>query len=354
MVRIENDIRNYDEEYCAAVVGLGVMGCIADGHDGKHPEWYSPCNHADAYQHHPAVRLVAGCSRSVAKREYFHNKYPESRTYGDFQELLESEKPDLISVATPATTHADIVIQSAQAGVKGIFCEKALACSLSECDEMIQACKENNTVLIVNHQRRFDNRFLVLKEQIEQGIIGKLQSVQISFGGGNLCRGGSHMFDLALMYIDDPVDQGWGFLSNPSDFDCGGMGVFQTVSGTRVVVDGSIGMKHYFQMDLIGERGTVRMLDGGFQTELWLLDEKSGFGLMNQHHLPTSYPNHSPMLHAVDIMIQSVNNSILPMSTGEDGRAAFEMISSIYASQANNRTPVIFPMKNRNIYIPSN
>ena len=118
--------------YKAAVIGLGVMGCVADGMGGQHPEWYPPCCHADAYLHHPNVQLVAGCSRSVEKREYFQAKYTSTAVYQNFKELLETESIDLISIATPATSHAEIVIESAKAGVKGIYCEKAMACSLSE------------------------------------------------------------------------------------------------------------------------------------------------------------------------------------------------------------------------------
>ena len=270
------------------------------------------------------------------------------------QELLESEKPDLISVATPATVHSDIVVLAAQAGVKGIFCEKALACSLSECDKMIGVCKENNTILIVNHQRRFDSRFLSLKKQIDQGVIGIIQTVQISFGGGNLCRGGSHMFDLALMFVDDFVKQGWGVLSNPSDFDCGGMGVFETSRGIRIAIDGSSGMKHYFQMDIIGENGIIRMLDGGFQTELWILDKSSNFGLMNRHHLPQNYPLQSPMSKAVENLIRSIEQMEETKSSGCDGRAAFEMIAAIHESHHTGRIPVKFPLENRTRKILSN
>ena len=41
--------------YKAAVIGLGVMGCVADGLGGRHPEWYLSCCHADVYLYHPRV-----------------------------------------------------------------------------------------------------------------------------------------------------------------------------------------------------------------------------------------------------------------------------------------------------------
>ena len=113
--------------YKAAVIGLGIMGCVADGLGGRHPAWYPPCCHADAYQFHPKVQLVAGCSRSVDKREYFKEKYSGVAVYKNFRELLEKEEIDIISISTPATCHAEMVIESAKASVKGIYCEKAMA-----------------------------------------------------------------------------------------------------------------------------------------------------------------------------------------------------------------------------------
>ena len=98
------------KDYKAAVIGLGVMGCIADGLSGRHPQWYPPCNHADIYHHHPKIQLVSGCSRSAGKREYFQDKYPSVTVYQDYVDLLSQEQIDFISVATPATCHAEIVI----------------------------------------------------------------------------------------------------------------------------------------------------------------------------------------------------------------------------------------------------
>tara|TARA_B100001123_G_C14869305_1_gene851274 strand:+ start:29 stop:310 length:282 start_codon:yes stop_codon:yes gene_type:complete len=76
-----------------------------------------PCNHADIYRHHPKIQLVSGCSRSTAKREYFQDKYPSVTVYQDYVDLLSQEQIDIISVATPATCHAEIVTAAAEAGV---------------------------------------------------------------------------------------------------------------------------------------------------------------------------------------------------------------------------------------------
>ena len=60
--------------YRAAVVGLGVMGNIADGLGSKHPEWYRPCNHADAYEYRSLTELVAGSARDPKRQMLFEGK----------------------------------------------------------------------------------------------------------------------------------------------------------------------------------------------------------------------------------------------------------------------------------------
>ena len=341
------------KDYKAAVVGLGVMGCIADGLSGRHPQWYPPCNHADIYRHHPKIQLVSGCSRSTAKREYFQDKYPSVTVYQDYVDLLSQEQIDIISVATPATCHAEIVIAAAEAGVKGIYCEKAMATSLIECDKMIRACQDYGSTLIINHQRRWDNHYIALKHFLDKGDLGDLQTVQISFGNGRLCRGGSHWFDLALMLVDDKIATGLGWLSDPHEFDPGGIGIFETEKGIRIVIDGSIGMNHSCQVDIVGENGIIRIIDDGFQFELWRLDPESEFGLMAKYHLPISYSVSSPMLNAIDNLIDSLQTGNEPQSSGHDGRAAFEMISAIHLSHFDDRKNIPFPIQNRELVINS-
>ena len=188
-----------DTVYRGAVIGLGVMGQIADGLGGKHPVWYPPCCHADAYEMHPRTELVTGATRDPGRQDRFREARKKP-VYSHYQEMLEKEQPDIVSIATPATMHAEMVMAAAEAGAKAIWCEKAMAVSLDECDEMIAACERSGTILCINHQRRWDDRYHGIRRLVDAGEIGKLQAVQIHFGGGRLCRGGSHAFDLAFFF----------------------------------------------------------------------------------------------------------------------------------------------------------
>ena len=330
------------------------MGNIADGLGGRHPEMYQPCCHADVYDFHSRTELVAGSTRAPERQALFREKRVGKPVYSDYREMLEEEKPDIVSIATPATSHAEITIEVAKFGVKGIYCEKAMATSLAECDRMIEICEQTNTVLMINHQRRWDNRYIELKRFIDAGNIGSLQSIQISLGGSRLCRSGTHMFDLALMFVDGKVKSGLGWLSDPDNSDSGGVGLFETQDGIRIFIDISAGMNHGFQIDLIGQDGIIRILDGGFQFECWFIDQSSEFRLMAKKHLPINYSIRSCWLNAIDDLLNCIETGERPYSSGYEGRAAFEMIATIHHSHYSGRSPISLPISDRNFRIESN
>jgi hypothetical protein len=65
------------------------------------------------------------------------------REYTDYRQMLEQERPDLVSVVPPDDHHAAPVIAAAESGVKGIICEKPLAGSLADADRMIEAVERS-------------------------------------------------------------------------------------------------------------------------------------------------------------------------------------------------------------------
>ena len=343
-----------EKTYRAGVIGLGVMGSIADGMGGRHPEWFRPCCHAETYLFHAGTELVAGSTRDLGRQRLFREKYGNLPVYEDYREMLTQEDLDIVSIATPAVCHSEMVLAAVDSGVRGIYCEKAMAVSIAECDVMNAACEKAGVVLAINHQRRWDDRFRALKRLVDEGVIGKLQSIQVSFGGGRLCRGGSHMFDLSLMLCGDQIAQGCGWLSDPEAFDPGGIGLFETTENMRIVIDGSVGMRHAFQLEIAGERGVIRIVDGGFKFELWTQDERSEFGQLALRHLPMNYPVGNPMVNAVDDLVRCMEKGGCPLSSGLDGQKSFEMITAIHLSHREGRAFVKFPVQEKGLMIPSN
>ena len=85
------------------------------------------------------------------------------RHYPDYRQALEDDAVDAVVVVTPTAYHKDIAVAAADAG-KHILCEKPMAMTVTECDEMIAAAEKNGVVLQIGFMRRFDRSFVYAKE----------------------------------------------------------------------------------------------------------------------------------------------------------------------------------------------
>lgn len=100
-----------------------------------------------------------------------------NNTYTDWSDAIKNSNADAVIVATPTDFHRDIVVTAANAG-KHILCEKPMAMTGEECDEMIAAAEMNNVKLQIGFMRRYDRNFLEAWERIEQGEIGEVVLVK--------------------------------------------------------------------------------------------------------------------------------------------------------------------------------
>ena len=126
--------------------------------------------------------------------------------YGDYREMLKEERLDFVAVCPRwVGSHAEMVIAAAEAGVKGVFCEKPLAATLAEADSILEACERSGTRLAVAHRRAnpYEQR---AKAMVEEGAIGELQSLRAMgkcdhrSGAEDLMVLGTHMMD-SMRYV---------------------------------------------------------------------------------------------------------------------------------------------------------
>lgn len=188
---------------------------------------------------------VVDLRESVVKQLITDYNLTESVGYSDYKVLLEKCKPDILVIATNGPSHYPIFLDAVKAGVKKIFCEKPIATSLQEAKEMIRIAKDQGIKLLVNHSRRWSSDYARLKSSLHDGIIGSLESVTITMGGGQLACNGTHMVDLVSYLTDQPLANVIGFLNdegvrNPrgEQFkDPGGYGIFHYQDGTRLYLE---------------------------------------------------------------------------------------------------------------------
>lgn len=176
--------------YRAAIVGCGRMAHA----------------HAGAYRAHPRVELVACADIADDAVCRFAAEFGIAGRYEDYRQMLEREQPEIVSICTHHHLHAPMTIATARlARPKAILCEKPIALDLPSADEMIAACRETSTLLLIGHQRRFGRQYVAARQAVAGGRIGQVTTVE-AFGhpGSSLLVDSTHTVDLVRFFLGDP------------------------------------------------------------------------------------------------------------------------------------------------------
>jgi predicted dehydrogenase len=115
------------------------------------------------------------------------NKYVGCTAYSDYKELLERSDIDAVVVVTPDHLHAEISIDTLNAG-KDVYCEKPMAHTIKEGRAMVDATRRNKRVFQTGSMQRSWNDFRKASELVHNGYIGEISKVLVNVGGpGKLC-----------------------------------------------------------------------------------------------------------------------------------------------------------------------
>ena len=138
--------------------------------------------HLGEYSNHPAVEIVAVCDTVKERAKEMALQY-EATAYTSYEELLETEELDAVSVCLPNYLHAPVSIAALNAGCH-VLCEKPMATSREEAEAMIKVAEANNKKLMIAHNQRFVASHVKARDLIEKGEVGKIYSFRTAFGHG--------------------------------------------------------------------------------------------------------------------------------------------------------------------------
>jgi len=129
--------------------------------------------HANSLAEHiPGGELVALVDQNLEVLKATGERFGVAARFATFEQALESSEFEAVIITTPTFTHKSLTTLAASEG-KHIFCEKPMALSLVECDEMIEASGSHSTLLQIGFMRRFDPEFQSAAARIEAGEIGR-------------------------------------------------------------------------------------------------------------------------------------------------------------------------------------
>lgn len=192
-----------------------------------------------AFQKITNSELVAVMRRTGELAKDYAERHHVPKWYDNGDELINDPEVDAVYIATPPGSHKEYTIKAAQAG-KPVYVEKPMALNFSECQEMIAACEQAGVPLYVAYYRRAQERFLKIKELLEEGAVGDIRFVSTTqyqkatddvldsqklpwrvqpelAGGGLFFDLASHTLDL-LDFLLGPIQSVQGFASNQAGY----------------------------------------------------------------------------------------------------------------------------------------
>lgn len=150
-------------------VKIGLIGCGGIS-----------ATHLATYQNNPRANVVAVCDVDQAKADAVAGK-AGATAYTDFEQMLDAEKLDGVSLLTPPAYHEDIAIETLRAGVH-VFCEKPLSNTLASGRRMAAAAAETGKLLMVAQCHKFHEPVRRAHELIADGKLGQISTFRNRFG----------------------------------------------------------------------------------------------------------------------------------------------------------------------------
>ena len=240
--------------------------------------------HTRGWQGLPNVELVAAMDIKSEAVDKFAEEFSVSAKYTDYREMFEKEDLDIVSICTWQNSHAEIAVAAAEAGLKGILCEKPMCVSLGEADAMLAACENSGTKMAIGHHGRFSATNTEARRLVAEGAIGQ-PTLMIRRSGGGLLNNGTHTIDGIRYILGDPETE-WviGQVERNTDkFErrtriedlCSGLICFKT--GTRAVIESDMPGPDVPAALVYGTEGILKTGEGGL---LLLNDKTAGWQVM--------------------------------------------------------------------------
>ena len=181
---------NKKQTYTAVIIGAGK---ISSGFDS--PASLSVLTHAHALANAKRLRLV-GISDINKKTGTKEAKKWRTNFYLDTERMLLETHSDVIVIATPDETHAEMLLLALAHKPRLVICEKPVVSNEKEMKSLIKKLERNQIPVLVNFSRRFDPVVVHLRKELITGKYGKILSANAVYTKGIL-HNGSHALDLA-------------------------------------------------------------------------------------------------------------------------------------------------------------
>lgn len=224
----------------------------------------------------PRNRLAAVASRDAAKAAQYASEWGIPRAFGSYEALLADPEIDVVYISLPNHLHKEWSIKAAQAG-KHVLCEKPIALSPEDVDEMAASAQAHGVVIAEAFMYRHHPQTLKVQEMIAGGAIGDLQLIRGGFtffldrpgdvrlqpaaGGGSIWDVGCYPISFARAVAGGaaPVEVvGWQELG-PTGVDVAFYGQMRFANGVHAQFDCGFNAAYRTPMEFVGTEGSLTL-----------------------------------------------------------------------------------------------
>ncbi|WP_079477986.1 Gfo/Idh/MocA family protein [Halobacillus salinus] len=321
---------------------VAVIGC---GSIAQH-------RHLLEYNANENVEITAVCDLVEDRVEKVAKQYG-AKAYTSYEELLAKENVDVVSVCLPNYLHAPVSIAALNAGAH-VLCEKPMATSRLEAEQMIEAAEISGKKLMIAHNQRFVPSHQKARELIESGAIGKVYSFRTAFGHGGpegwsadganswffkkeqafigaMGDLGVHKADLLRYILGQEFVDVAGFVENNAKSDItvddNAVCILRSESGIVGTMAASWAYKPSEDNSTIiyGEKGTLRLED---DPEYSLIAQYTNGDVVNYQlgKIQSNDDGGQSNSHVIDHFVDSVLQDKQPLVTGEEGMKSLDVI----------------------------
>ncbi len=360
--------------YRVAIVGCGAMG-VGGKFNSTFPFVY---NYAEAVLKNPRALLVALVDFDRAKAQEADKNlsnigYGSPRTlHASLSDAVEQYRRvgtpiDIVCCAGGPKANVDVIEAAHSLGIRGVYCDKPLALSLSELDRIADIEASTGLKVQVNYLRNLEASHRAVVDYVKEGKLGDLLLVRCLYKGGVLAVA-PHALALLQRMLGQPTEVVGSYspLVNercPDDPNIDGIVRYRFAPQGRDVNaliaatgNGIPGNNTYlFEFEFTGTKGRISILENGWRIRYERMEPSRVFHAIGSYmpydtaSVPLELKPDSPrefMLEGLDLLIDAVEHDIETGCNAAAARDAEEVAHALGISAKMGR-PVSFPLHDR-------
>ena len=310
-------------------------------------------SYANAIKRIPGATLTAIYDTDISRGQQASIEY-DVPFFEDITQFL-AESIDVVLVCSENVLHKEMVVEAAKAK-KHILCEKPIATTLEDAEQMIRVCEENGVQLSIAYPVRYSTPIRELKQAIEAGELGEIVAIRSTNRGQNpggwfideqLAGGGAvldhtvHMVDIMRWYLKSEAKEVSAFANRYfTELDTDDAGIMTLVFDNGVIASHDASWSRFPQFPTWGDV-MIEVIGTKATRKVDVFNEKLNVYSKDQKSLTHLYSGNDTDFDLIVDFLNAIQNEEKPLISGYDGLKSLEIALKAYASNDAKKAVII-------------